>query len=444
MRKAIIFLLFFCICFSQLSVLPAEAAWQPPALPSCNAVYLVNVDTNTVLYSKNANEKVCPASITKLMTAILTVEKFKDNLDQAVTVEHADIDPLYGTSSSTAGIVVGEQLTIRQLLYCLLMQSANESANVLAREVAGSVDNFVVLMNKKAHEIGAVNTHYVNPHGLNDPNHYTTAYDTYLIAKYAMSEKNSIIKDIVGTHRYPLGATNKHKARTLVNTNKLLEDGSAYFYKYCKGIKTGTTTEAGTCLVSYAVKDDYTYYCVAMGGPQNNPNVNYAFSDTKKLYQWAYGSFTLKTLVDKKEPVAQIKKIEVAWNKDKIWLYPEKQFDTLIPVKSDIKKVSIVTHVPQSVMAPIKVGQVIGTADVYYSSQKMGTINLISNEAVARSNSLYFIYAAGRFFSSIWFKILCIVLVALFAGYLALTLKYNHGRSKGMLNKRGSKKYKIK
>lgn len=439
MRKAITFLLFLTITVTQFTgAFTASAAWQPPAAPTCKAVYVVNANTNTVLYEKNAHERVYPASITKLMTAILTVEKFK-NLDQKITVTHQDIDPLYGTSSSSAGLIPGEVLTVKQLLNCLLVHSANESANVLARAVAGNVDDFVAMMNQKAKELGALDTHYANPHGLHDPNHYSSAYDVYLIARYAV--KDQTIKEIVAQRSYKLPATNKHGPRTLVNSNLVLNPGKPYYFRYVKGIKTGTTTPAGTCLVSYAENDGYTYFCVTMGGPKKPDNTNVAFADTKKLYQWAFKSFQLKTLVDIKEPQAPVK-VDFAWNKDRIILYPDKAFTALVPKNADVKKVKLIARVPASVRAPVKQGQVIGTADVLLDGQKVGTVNLISNEAAEKSDTLYYLYLAGRFFSSVWFKIVSVCIILLFIAYLVFSFHYN--RSKNMINKRRYKKFKMK
>jgi D-alanyl-D-alanine carboxypeptidase (penicillin-binding protein 5/6) len=176
--KGIIFSLILCFGLAQISGLKASALWTPPQTPTCNAVYLVNADTGTVMYQKNQDEKIYPASTTKMMTAILVYEKFKNNLNTKVTVERNDITPLEGKFGSLVPLVPGEQLTVEQLLYCMLIKSGDDSADTLARVTAGSIDSFADMMNAKAKEIGAVNTHYVNPHGLQDPEQYTTAYDT--------------------------------------------------------------------------------------------------------------------------------------------------------------------------------------------------------------------------------------------------------------------------
>ena len=438
-HKIIVFTLFFGIIASQFSgAFQAEAAWTPPLTVQSDAVYLVNDDTGTVIYAKNEHKKVFPASITKLMTAILVAEKYENSLNTQVTILHEDIDPLYGTDSSSAGLVAGETLTVEQLLYCLLLPSSNETANALARVTAGSTDEFVNQMNAKAQKIGAKDTHYVNPHGLHDPNHYTTAYDTYLISRYAM--QIPILKKIVSTYSYSLPQTNKHPARNILNTNDLIRPSSVYYYKYCGGIKTGTTSQAGTCLSAVAVKNTFTYYCITMGGPiQKDETTKIALSETKQLFQWALSSFQNTTLISKKEFRGDVK-VDLAWNKDSIHLYPDQDFTALIPSDTDLKTLKVRPNVPASVMAPVKAGQKIGTADVMLGNQKIGTINLISKESVARSGPLYFLYLASKFFASVWFKVTCVLLMAAFLLYLILIFLIS--RRKRKINTYRMKKYR--
>lgn len=444
MRKWIISILVLVVLTMQFSLTPALADWQPPFPINSDAVYLINADTNTVVYTKNADKRVYPASLTKMMTAILAVEKFNGKLNTPITMTYADIHSLDGTQSSTAGLKVGETLTVHQLLQCLLIESANETANALARTVGGNTQNFVSMMNQKAKEIGAVDTHFVNPHGLPDSDHYTTAYDIYLIARYAMSMKDGTIADIVSQKSATLEQTNKHAARTLTNTNKLLSSGSSYYYRYCKGIKTGTTDEAGYCLASCAIKNGATYYCVAMGAPEKNVPVNHAFTDTRNLYQWVFKTFETHTVLDTNEHLYQTTVLVAANNADKIWLYPDKQLETLVPFGKKVEDRKIVLHAETDVVAPIKIGQKLGTADVYIKGEKVGTVGLIANEAVARSNPAYFLYVSGLFFSSFWFKLICTVLVILFIGYISLTVHMNHRKKESLNFRKGSKKYQVK
>lgn len=444
--KSIIFSLIFCLGFAQILGLRVSALWTPPQTPTCNAVYLVNTDTGTVMYQKNQDEKIYPASTTKMMTAILVYEKFKNNLNAEVTVERDDITPLEGKFGSLVPLVPGEQLTVEQLLYGLLVKSGDDSADTLARATAGSIDSFADMMNAKAKEIGAVHTHYVNPHGLQDPEQYTTAYDTYLIAKYAMSYDE--IAKIVATPEYTMPATNKTKAQTFYNTNYLIDAGrKTFYYQYVKGIKTGSTTPAGACLVSYAEQDGKTYYCVAMGGKKGSDGSNTAFSETKSLYQWVFGDFQIQPIVKTTDTAAQVK-VDLAAQSNNLLLMPQKQVNALVPSDYKSSDLKITLNVPKSVRAPVKQGQVIATEDLVIvdskgnPQQKLGTVNLVASENVALSEPLYVLSIISGFFNSRWFKIVAIFLVLLLVCYIILSVYLNRRRKK--INRRRGKTYKYK
>jgi D-alanyl-D-alanine carboxypeptidase (penicillin-binding protein 5/6) len=442
--KSIIFSLIISIAASQFAPLGVQAAYKPKTTPSCNAVYFVNEETGKVLYEKNQDEKIYPASITKLMTAIVVYEKYKDKLNTKVTVEYNDIRPLSGTYGSLVPLKVGETLTIEQLLNCLLIRSGDDSANVLAHATAGSIDSFVDMMNEKAEEIGLKNTHYVNPHGLHDDDHYTTAYDCYILAKYAMSIDE--LAKIVSTSSYTLEATNKSERRKFTNTNSVINDASKYYYKYAKGIKTGTTTPAGACLVSYASRDGVTYYCVCMGGKKTSTS-NTAFSDTIALYKWAYGNFEITPVVKTTDTAAQVK-LELTSGKDKLLLVPEKQVNALVPKTFKASDLKVKLHVPESVSAPINKGDKLGTEDLYILNkdtgkyESLGTVNLVAGESATLSKPLYVLALVKKFFNSIWFKVVAAFLIILMILYITLSVYYN--RRKKMLNRRRRKKVKYK
>lgn len=440
--KSVIFLVVLSITFSQFSILHASALWDPPQQLTSNAVLLVNADTNTVIYEKNQDQKVYPASITKLMTAILVYEKFKDKLDTKVTVQkkdYATLDPY----ASRIGLKENEQLTIEQLLNCLLIASGDDAANVLARVTSGSVEDFVAQMNKKAKAIGLKYTHYANPHGLTDQDHYTTASDVYKLAKYAM--RYELLKKIVATPSYTLPATNVYsKERQLNNTNFLIRTSQkTYYYKYVKGIKTGFTTPAGKCLVSYAEKDGKTYYCVVMGGQVKN-GVNMAFLETKELYQWVFKTFDIKPVVKTTDTAAQVN-VELGANKTKLLLRPQSQLNALLPSTYKSSNIKITLHIPSKVTAPIKKGQVIGTESVTFLSDtgktvKLGTVKLVAGEEVELSKPLYVLSKIRKFFNSIWFKVVAILLILLLIAYVSFSVYIN--RQKNMMNSKRMKKYR--
>lgn len=428
MRKTVVFLIVFCLTAFGFGGFTA-LAWDPPAPVSSDAVYLVNPDTNTVIYQKNADQKMAPYSITKLMTAILTMEKYKDSLNTVVTVKSTDFSTL-SHDSSLMDLKAGQQVTIEQLLDGLLIYSGNDAATVLARAVAGDIPTFVTQMNQKAKELGCKGTNYVNVHGLPDDQQYTTAADTYLIAKYAMSFPKLAEISAMTSFTY--------NNQTLPTTNAMLRKSSQYYYEYVKGGKTGSITNVVNC-VSYAQnKSGVTYYAVVLGGAGNYRATNACFADTVALYKWVYGSFSVKTLVDKDSPQGNELNLELAWNKTKLQPVAGADFEALIPSSTDLKTIKVVTQKtsPTTVMAPVKKGQKIGKADVMLGDQKLGTIDLVAPDSIARSQPLYFVYLVGRFFSSIWFVVISVFLVVLFVLYLTLLALYNRRRRMGRQNRR--------
>ncbi len=420
------------ILFTVAAIFPRTStlAWTPPTAVSSSTVYLVNSDTGTVIYEKNADQKVYPASITKLTTALLTMQKYGNSLDTVITVEKSDLDALSGTGSSVLGLKTGEQISVRNLLYGLLVKSGNDCAVVLARAVGGTVSNFVAMMNKEAKKLGATHTHYVNPDGLQDPDHYTTAKDIYLIAQKVMA--NDFLASVVDTPSYTIPATNVTSAVTVRNTNLLISSSSKYYLSSVKGIKTGTTTEAGACLVSTAESKGMTYYAVVMGGTEsitNQVETNSAFADTKALYQWVLGNFELRQLLSTGTPQEQVSLL-YAWKAETLQLVPEKAFDALIPSSEASASVTLVPkNMPKSVAAPVKKGQKICTADVMLNGQKMGTVQLVAASSVERSVPLYVLYLITQFFSSKWFVVVCIGLVMLLVLYLYLMHRFNRRKN---------------
>lgn len=213
----------------------------------------------TILYSKNENTKAYPASTTKILTAILAIEKC--NLDDKVTIKKSSISSI-PPGYTSCNLVEGEVLTVSDLLQATLVPSANDAANALAEHISGSVENFTDLMNTKINELGLKNTHFVNTNGIHNENHYTTAYDLALIAKYCM--QNQTFRKYANIPTCTINATNKSNVRKLKNTNELINPSSKYYIEDCIGIKTGHTTEAGNCLISSFSKDNLELISVVL------------------------------------------------------------------------------------------------------------------------------------------------------------------------------------
>lgn len=409
------------------------------------AVELVNLDSDTTVYEKNPNEKREPASITKIMTYIVTAENVKDLQGTKVTVSKKVLDELLGTGSSMAGIQVGDVATVYQLLNCMMVPSGNDAALTLADYVGGgNVNKFVEMMNQKAKELGCTNTHFTNPHGLHDPNHYTTAADLVKIARYAMSLP--YFMDICSQLYYdykPVGGPNASKTTTLSTTNRMLiSSDDEYYYRYAKGIKTGHTDESGYCLVSSASADGYSYLCVALGSPSVDKNgkeidTHGEMIDSKKLYKWALTSLELKKIVGPDDTLGEID-LKYAWNKDKLRLKAAKGYSAMLPKSVDPSSVIITKNLPKSIDAPVKKGQVIGTATLSYANEKLATIDLVSAESVERSELLHTTDAVKTILSSTWFAVIAAIVILLLVVYIVLAIVYNRRRK----NLRKVKKYR--
>lgn len=414
------FLLTLCLLCAPFTVVSA-ANFDPGFETKSDSIYLINLDTDTPVYQKNAEEKRYPASTTKIMTYIVVVEQVKDLEKTKVKIQQDILDRLLGTGSSLSGLEyhVDEQLSVLDLLYCMMVSSGNDAALVLADYVGnGNVDSFVKLMNDKVKELGLKNTNFTNPHGLHDPNQYTTAYDMYKITQYAVSLPHFM--EVCNTTTYYIDSEDDEP---LVTSNHMIDPnrGGDYYYEYAKGIKTGTTDEAGYCIVSTAVKDGVAYLCVAMHAPcydEDGESVdNGAMLDSKQLYEWAFGNLALKQIVGEQTPVCETK-VNYAFNKDTLLLVPEYSFSTMVPDKADKDTVKIVPKVPESVDSPVTKGQKIGTADIEYDGQKIATVNLVASESVDRSEFVYGVTIIKNVITSPWFIAAAVLVLVLFIIYL--------------------------
>lgn len=389
LKKLYILPLLLALLVTLTSVLPAHAAYNAEVEFESDIVYMESLDQGTVIFNKNADKKTPMASLTKITTAMVVLEK-ADDLQRVCTVTQDELDELAGTNSSTAGLVDGEQLTVEQLLYLLMVHSANEAAIILAHEFSGTTAAFVEEMNAYAAKLGCKDTHYLNPHGLDAEGHYTTARDLALIIRHAL--QNDEFTKIVGTPVYEMEATNKRDATKYNNTNSLLVPGSYYSYTPCKGIKTGTTAEAGYCLASYASQNGYTYLTIIIQGAEGWKNRTYsggntAFNETIRAYKWVFDNIKLTPIATPKDKVTQVN-VDLGRKKDKVTLVPAQEVQALIPSSIDSSGISIELipeSLPKEILAPIKPGDKIGKAKVLYAGEELTTVDLAASEEVKRS-----------------------------------------------------------
>ena len=296
----ILFFLIIAVLLPNLNFVYAVNIANAPEIAS-RAAILIDNETNRVLYDKNANEKMFPASTTKILTAILVLENC--DLDEMVTASYEAIRYI-PEGYVTAEIQNEEQFTVEQLLEMLLVLSANDAANVLAEYVGGSVESFVSMMNTKVNELGLTNTHFTNPYGLQEDDNYTTAYDLAKIMQYCI--QNDDFRRIAGSISCSIPATNKSDVRSYTSTNQLILPDSPNYYSYVTIGKTGFTTEAGRCLVSCAYKNDLELTCVILGGTLSNDGISSRFIDSISLYEYGFNQFSLKNIANPGDIITSI------------------------------------------------------------------------------------------------------------------------------------------
>lgn len=285
--KIIVLITIFITCFCIVSA-------NDNLSINSKAAISMDADSSTVLYNKNIDQKVYPASTTKILTAILTIENIDLNRNVVVTKSAIAIP----WDSSSVYLKEGEIISVKDLLYCLLLNSGNDAANVLAEAVSGDIDSFVKLMNQKLQELGCTQTNFTNAHGYSDDNHYTTALDMAKILNYCI--ENPTFVEIMSTKSYIVNETNKTKEkRYLYNTNRLIltKEDSVYarYYEYCIGGKTGYTDEAGRTLVTFGKKDGKTVI-VAIFGASSSGSKDVRYTDAINLFEYSFNNFTKKTI----------------------------------------------------------------------------------------------------------------------------------------------------
>lgn len=342
---------------------------------------LAETKTGKILYERNADERIYPASITKLMTAILVVENCE--LDETVTVSENAVTSV-PSGYVNANLQVGEELTVEDLLYVMLIPSANDAANALAEHVGGSIESFSTMMNSKAKELGCTGSNFTNPSGLHQEEHYTTTRDLYLISKQAIS--NSLIKKIVGTINYTLLNTEKYTKtkRIFTSTNYMKRKSlTKYYCDYCIGGKTGYTEYAKNCVVEFANKDGMELTAIVMG--EKATVKGQKFLDAKEMFEYVFENYENNQIVAKNEKYETIKvnngtketrMLDVLYKDD---VYIIKQKDNNEEIQKNVEYYDL--------KAPIQKGKEVGKITYEYEGITY-TTELIAAEDVEESKVL--------------------------------------------------------
>ncbi|MBP3939622.1 MAG: D-alanyl-D-alanine carboxypeptidase [Clostridia bacterium] len=438
MKKLIFFICSLAIIITSL-VTPVSAQNYIDSVQTddvklnCKVNLLISLDDNSVIIERNANMKVAPASLTKIMTALVVLQKEPD-LNRKMTVSEEAIKSIAGTGSSTSGLKSGEEMTVYDMLCCLLIPSGNDAANALAIEYGGSIAGFVKMMNDTAKALGCKNTNFENAHGLDSPNHLTTANDLVIITKAAL--KYPAFETISGSYIYDLPETNMHKARRIVTSNDLINPYRNAYNKSVKGIKTGTTNNAGRCLVSYASRDGYNYLAVVMGGASvdtdgdGTNDLNQAFEDTNIMYNWAFKNLKYEIVTRQGQFVCSVP-LNNCSSSDSAKLVAANEVLALVPQGNDSESVSFrPLDLPESLDAPLKMGDAVCKAEIIYAGQKIGVVDLVVAADAKRDFLLYSKSIIENITSIKFFQILFIFIAIAIVAYIAYFIIANRKRKK--------------
>lgn len=415
LRNKIKFAVILLVVFiSQIIQIASAETLAPPLEVASPSAILINAKTGQILFEKNSREKMYPASITKIMTAILALERA--NLQSRIRMSHRavyGIDP----NSSNVGLLEDEEVTLEQLLYCLLLNSGNEAAIGIAEAIGGTEEDFAKMMTQRAKELGAKDTNFANSNGLPNPNHFTTSYDMALITKHAM--KLPKFREIVNTKNYTLPPTNKNsKTKELYNSNKLLGN-SKYYYPYAIGVKTGYTTIAGSTFVGAAKKDDIELISVVLNSPIDGYG-SYMYLDSIKMFNYGFDNFQVYKNFSKNHVLINIK---ARGGNKPIKAVSEDDLNILIPKGTNIDDIIITNKIKDNIYAPVKEGELIGYISIDLKDKNIGLVNIVASNNVEKS-----IFAGltipkeKTFLSILWFIVKWILFIIILAILILLAV----------------------
>lgn len=416
--------------------------------PNSESIFMVSLDTGTVVFTMNPDERRPMASLTKIMTYIVVSETVSDLQNTRTTVPESVAEELAGTGSSLAEIQTGEEFSIYELLNLMMVPSGNDAALTLAKYVdamripaedsafdedGDGVLSFVELMNRKAQELGCTNTHFVNPHGLHDENHYTTAREMATITQYALTLP--YFSEITSQTYYTQAPTNMtSEERTVTTTNRMLLSYMEEYYTYATGIKTGSLNESGYCIAASGFYDGYSYLVICLGSPYIDEDGNYTnyhgeMYDAATLFRWAFTSIENKTIVMDGDLIAEVD-LKYVWDKDRLQVVAQGNVTAMMPIDLDESNIKMELDLPESVKAPVKKGDEIGTATYTYKGEVLAVVPLVAAESVERSEIVQTIEQGKEIITSPWFLITAGIILVLLAAYIALAVAMNRKRRK--------------
>ena len=440
MKKRRLFSLFlsFALLLPLFSLTSADA-YEDFTLDA-KAGLLIEADTGEILYEKNAHQENYPASLTKVMVALLVFEAIDEGkiaLTDSVTATESAFEGL-SSDGSTANIVPGETMTVEQLLNCMLIVSANEACNILAEAVCGegNISQFVQRMNERAAALGCENTHYVNTSGLHDPDHYTTAWDIYLITRALMPYEKFM--EICNSKSAEIAETDHNQRHVLHSTNRLISNWRelGYLYRDAQGIKTGSTPEAGYCLISSALRGSRHMISVVLGAErvtlEDGVTIQTrSFSETSRMFDWGFDNFVLRDILSSSDLVQEVP-VALSSEASYVSTHAAEDIACLLPdnVEPDMLE-RTVTLTNDTVDAPVSAGDVLGKLTLSYNGKVYAETDLLALNDVSAS---WFLTAQRRvsdFFAKPLVRFLLIVVVLLIVALVVYVTMFSRRRRYG-------------
>lgn len=344
---------------------------------------LMDASTGKVLIQKDMNKQLYPASTTKILTAIIAIEKL--DLSSTLTASRSAVMSI-PSGYSNAGIKVGESLNVNDLLEMFLIHSANEVGYIFAEEISGNIENFANLMNQKATELGCINTHFTNPSGIHDINHYSTAYDMALIARYCM--KNETFRNIVNKKSCKFSATDLYpEERYFKNTNSLLDPSNRYYYEYAIGIKTGFTTQAKNCLIAGAQKNGIELIAVMLGAEATENGQSGRYIDAKNLFDFGFENYKVKQFLQEGTKITEIKIKNATKETQTLNLLAKTSLSATFESSFNISSLNPSIKIEENITAPIAKDKILGKISYDIDGITYET-DLIAENDVIKSNIL--------------------------------------------------------
>ncbi len=398
-----------------------------------DSAILINLDSDTVIHEKNADDKQMPGPLVNIMTAIVCIEQCTD-LNQEIIIDESIYTDLYVTEYPddirTAEIYNEDILTYTDLLYAMMLTSSIEASQTIAYNIGGrSVSSFVDKMNEKASELGLKSTHFTNPTGMYDENQYTSARDMAILTEYALSIPN--FEKICSTYSYNPSVPNleRHEDRSewiWYHSNSMMDSESDYYYPGARGVKTGNLEKGGRNIIALASKDGNNYLAVAMRSPLSDANGNtqfYHLEDARDLFNWAFNHFSYQIILAETAELGEIP-VSLADGNDYVLARPKEEISLLWYDDIDVSLINRdnIIWYKKSLQAPVKKGELLGEVTLEYSGEALATVELIAVSNVERSTAKYNLYAAKMFPKSNWFKKAIIISCVLCGIYILICI----------------------